>query len=221
MLADDLKTLLERSEVRPPYILVPSSIGGLTAEMFARRYPDRVAGLVFLDAANSDSGIVERASSASTIQREAVCLARIAARLGLVRIADPLGFRTLPRGTADRAMAQTYRADTVDTACALVRGIPQSVQELREAPPLRSDVPLTVLIAETAGGLGPPALQPQAEALAAAFHESQKRFARRSTRGSWRIVPNSDHLIASRQPQAVSSAVLGMLNEVRRTAHPR
>ena len=54
LLADDLEQLLDRAEIRPPYVLVPSSIGGLTVELYARRHPERVAGLVFLDAANSD-----------------------------------------------------------------------------------------------------------------------------------------------------------------------
>src|SRR6476620_5695720 len=48
-LAADLRLLLDRAGVPPPYILVPGSFGGLTAEMFARQYPERIAGLVFLD----------------------------------------------------------------------------------------------------------------------------------------------------------------------------
>ncbi len=53
LLADDLHSLLDRAGIGPPYVLVPASVGGLTAELFARRYPDSVAGLVFVDAGHS------------------------------------------------------------------------------------------------------------------------------------------------------------------------
>src|SRR5260221_8912187 len=37
LLADDLERLTIQSELRPPFILVASSVGGLTVELFARR----------------------------------------------------------------------------------------------------------------------------------------------------------------------------------------
>ena len=55
MLADDLRALLDELSPRTPVILVASSIGGLTVEFFARQHPERIAGLVFLDAANSEA----------------------------------------------------------------------------------------------------------------------------------------------------------------------
>jgi len=44
----------------------------------------------------------------------------------------------------------------------------------------------------------------------------QQRLARRSTRGVWRVVPDSDHLIAGSQPHAVAAAVSEMLDLVAR-----
>ena len=77
--ADDLLRLLDRGSIRPPYLLVPTSVGGLTAEMFARRNPDRIAGMVWLDAA--DSGVLERVTArlrSTVISIETpVCLARV------------------------------------------------------------------------------------------------------------------------------------------------
>jgi pimeloyl-ACP methyl ester carboxylesterase len=48
-LADELQQLLESAGVNGPYVLVGHSLGGLTAQVFASRYPDQVAGLVLLD----------------------------------------------------------------------------------------------------------------------------------------------------------------------------
>ena len=51
--ARDLGVLQDRAKLTGPFVLVASSIGGLTAEMFARHVPRTGAGIVFVDAANS------------------------------------------------------------------------------------------------------------------------------------------------------------------------
>jgi pimeloyl-ACP methyl ester carboxylesterase len=49
--AGDLHALLATIGETPPYILVGGSFGGLAARAFSYRYPDEVAGMVLLDAA--------------------------------------------------------------------------------------------------------------------------------------------------------------------------
>jgi pimeloyl-ACP methyl ester carboxylesterase len=46
--ATNLHALLAAAEIRPPYILVGHSLGGLYVQMFARKYPDEVSGVVLL-----------------------------------------------------------------------------------------------------------------------------------------------------------------------------
>ena len=45
----ELRTLLQSQGVRPPYLLVGHSLGGLYMQLFARRHPDEVAALVLVD----------------------------------------------------------------------------------------------------------------------------------------------------------------------------
>lgn len=49
-MAADLRRLLAALAVAPPYVLVGHSFGGLVANLFARRHPDEVAGVVLLEA---------------------------------------------------------------------------------------------------------------------------------------------------------------------------
>jgi pimeloyl-ACP methyl ester carboxylesterase len=49
--AGDLRALLAAMDEAPPYVIVGGSFGGLTARAFHYRYPDEVAGMVLLDAA--------------------------------------------------------------------------------------------------------------------------------------------------------------------------
>jgi pimeloyl-ACP methyl ester carboxylesterase len=47
---DDLHSLLDAAHVPGPYLLVAHSLGGLFAQLYARRQPSEVAGVVFVDA---------------------------------------------------------------------------------------------------------------------------------------------------------------------------
>ena len=48
-IAEDLHTLLQNAGLRPPFILVGHSMGGLHIQVFAANYPSEVAGMVFVD----------------------------------------------------------------------------------------------------------------------------------------------------------------------------
>lgn len=48
-IATELHTALEKAGVKPPYVLVGHSFGGIYVRMFAERYPKEVAGMVLLD----------------------------------------------------------------------------------------------------------------------------------------------------------------------------
>lgn len=48
----ELRGELQRQHIRPPYILVGHSLGGLYMQYFARNYPQEVAGLVLVDSTN-------------------------------------------------------------------------------------------------------------------------------------------------------------------------
>lgn len=46
---DELRALLQSKGIKPPYVLVGHSLGGLYMQLFARRYPEEVGGLVLVD----------------------------------------------------------------------------------------------------------------------------------------------------------------------------
>jgi pimeloyl-ACP methyl ester carboxylesterase len=53
---DDLNLLLRRLRIQPPYILVGASLGAIYTRAYQRRFPENVAGLVFVDGTH-DEGI--------------------------------------------------------------------------------------------------------------------------------------------------------------------
>ncbi len=54
-IVEDLRRLLDRSGIRPPFVLVGHSFGGLYVQAFARRQPTLVAGIVLVDSAHEDA----------------------------------------------------------------------------------------------------------------------------------------------------------------------
>lgn len=48
-IVEELRTLLHSKDMKPPYILVGHSLGGLYMQLFARRYPEEVHALILVD----------------------------------------------------------------------------------------------------------------------------------------------------------------------------
>jgi len=57
-IVEELRALLHEQHVDPPYLLVGHSLGGLYMQLFAKKYPDEVAGVVLVDTSHPDQ--VER-----------------------------------------------------------------------------------------------------------------------------------------------------------------
>ena len=220
MLADDLRALVDDLSPRAPVVLVASSIGGLTVEFFARQHPDRIAGLVFLDAANSEALHQRLANQTFTLLASGACgLIPAAGAVGVIRLLDPWHMR---RATDGGAAALMYGAKPWRMLCAMVRARDATVRELDAVPPLRREIPLTALSAASREELLPPALAGWFDVgrFVEALHETHRHLAQRSLHGIWRTVPGSTHLIASSRPQAAIDAVLEMLRPSKSPSAP-
>jgi pimeloyl-ACP methyl ester carboxylesterase len=66
---DDLHLLLRKAGIRPPYVLVGASLGGIYTRAYQRRYPEEVAGLV-LDDPTSDEGLGYRVNGKDKLIHE-------------------------------------------------------------------------------------------------------------------------------------------------------
>jgi pimeloyl-ACP methyl ester carboxylesterase len=60
VIVEVLRETLAAAELRPPYIVVAHSLGGLYAQLYARRHPRELAGLVLLEATHPDDDPLER-----------------------------------------------------------------------------------------------------------------------------------------------------------------
>src|SRR5207245_6475613 len=95
--ASDLHTLLDRAQIPGPYVLVGHSTGGVYVRVFAARYPDQVAGIVFLDSQPNEAltGLPDFPSQYSTLRRASALFPSLA-RLGVFRLVNQFAPDTLP-----------------------------------------------------------------------------------------------------------------------------
>lgn len=212
--ARELAVLQDRAGLRGPFIIIASSVGGLTAEMFARQFPERVAGLVFLDAANSY--MLEQRDRFARWLTPAACGAGFLAHFGVIRLLDPLEVREEGSDEARRAAALNYNARRWMQICSMARGLDETVSEFASAPPLPAGLPVLVLSAASSDELAPGMVRRvvDVEEFQSAAIAAHKALASATSKGSWQLVPDSTHLIASSQPDAVADAVLQMIEEL-------
>ncbi len=50
----ELHTLLQRAGIKPPYVMVGHSLGGIIARFYEKKYPQEVKGMVLIDATSED-----------------------------------------------------------------------------------------------------------------------------------------------------------------------
>jgi pimeloyl-ACP methyl ester carboxylesterase len=103
--ADELRVLLDRGGVAPPFVLVGHSFGGLVMRIFAARYRDNVSGLVLVDPAHPEDWVTPAPKEQIKIDR-GIRLCRsgaTAARYGAARLVSglvTLGLFGVARGLA-------------------------------------------------------------------------------------------------------------------------
>ena len=213
-LLEDLRALLQRAEIAPPYLLVAGSAGGLIVELFARKHPEEVLGLVLIDALDGEA--LARLPRASAHLMKMVSLGQICARVGILSLLDPFGLKNLSVEEGGIRSALTYRAAAWDAARFFLKTLQQSEADLRSAPPLRADLPVTVLTHGIVGDLlGPRAHPKLLREIEPIWQAQQSALAQRSSRGRQVIAEKSGHRIIAQQPELVVEAVREILSRVR------
>lgn len=193
-LAEDLHEALDRTGVEGPYVVVGHSMGSLTVRAFAERYPGEVEGMVLVDPRNLSlhEDFPEDFPETEVPEEPplSVRLLPVAARLGAIRLLDPLGDyagqlppRQAAEGRAYVASQKLYRGMWAD-----IRLAESAVPSLRDGEHLQGE-PLTVLSAGEADAMNFPGEDRQAFT---AMHEGMAGDL--SSRGEHRAVRGADHL---------------------------
>ena len=192
-IASELSQLLDRTGVTVPVVLVGASIGGLAVRLFASEHPERVAGLVLVDASHEDQD--------AQVPRVAPFVPLLSSlgifRLLAVTFGPPPG--TLAPAVRGFAEATGFRAAAYRAAVDEFTHLRQSAEEVRAT---RRQLNIPVIVVTAGRGAD------------AAWLKLQHDQVALSQRGCQIIAEESGHAIALGQPEVVVRAVQSIVEAV-------
>lgn len=149
-IASDLEKLLKAADVPGPYVMVGHSMAGLRLREFAGRNPDKVAGVVLVDAATPEALTDGQTRKFVTRFAGASKWAAFAASIGTLS-GTGLGNKIGLYGEAEKEKRRFFASGRHNrTASAEVGMWPQASDQAAATPPFAPDVPVAVI---TAGAL--------------------------------------------------------------------
>jgi len=188
-IAAELRTLLLRAEVPPPYLLVGHSFGGFNVRMFAGLFPDVTAGIVLVD-------------SPHETQADALF------RQGMLKFLDPNGWlrsfwspalvSSVPPERAVIAELLGMKAKTWYAIVNEVAAFDASGKELQKTP-MPPDIPVGVLMhgrrVFPEGVVG--------DRLEQDWLRSNQDLVRAQRKGHFAVAAESGHFINTEQPELI------------------
>jgi pimeloyl-ACP methyl ester carboxylesterase len=211
--AGDLRALLVAAGESGPYVLVGSSFGGFGARAFCRVYPDLVAGMVLVDAAEEAKYFPTMARMRAFHQDELLSEAA-RARSGDLR-------RDLKQRLAGvRAFSEVEKAAMLDL-------FSRPDHHLASLEELSSALDRTPPQMQAAGGFGDLGERPlvvlshgvsytgEMSVWEEGFAESQARLAALSTNSAHITVTGAGHSIGAERPDIVAAAIDAVVTAVR------
>jgi pimeloyl-ACP methyl ester carboxylesterase len=185
-IANELAELLVRSGIGGPVVLVGASIAGLNVRVFASDHPERVAGLVLVDASHEDQ------------VHEVPPMARFVPLLSTIGVLRLFGvsfgqrIESLPPSVRQFARATSFRAAGYQAAADEIIHVRESASEVRSS---RRKLTVPVLVITAGRGADEN------------WRRLQRDQASLSERGCLMIAEQSGHVVPIDQPELIVDAI--------------
>lgn len=227
IMVDELRRLLDRVPIEPPYVLVGHSYGALVAQLFAARHSNEVKGLVLVDPPHLTPWVEPNESRRRRIERGARHARRAAfwSRLGLMRLAFALlGLHGMAR-LRERWMSPVAPSDERTRIITLLDKLPPDTRSLLKrfwsAPKsLLALASQIECVPESAARVATAELRAElpVTVLSAADSTAEQRrahaeLASRFDRGKHVLAHGSSHWIPLDEPEVIVTAIREILEQ--------
>ncbi len=212
-IAKELRTLIDRSGLEGPLLLVGHSAGGSHLQLFHHDYPEDVAGLVLVD--------VSHLKAPQPPAKRMVRIAKTLHFFGALRALGLLDSRDLPADLQPVANALVYRRGFLSTLEAENADAAESLRQVHEVAIEGSlaDLPLLLLTAarpvEEEPRLPPGMTLEEAKGERALRQRKQTEMLNLSSKSRQVFAEGSGHQIQKDQPDLVVKSVGELIDEIR------
>ncbi|MFF2753711.1 alpha/beta fold hydrolase [Psychrobacillus sp. NPDC058041] len=192
---EELKEVLEKLNIKPPYILVGHSFGGLSMRLFASMYPDDVAGLVLEDAVHENQYL---SNNENKKFKSLVTFGYVTSLMGLPRILKQrIGRKFLIKDYNRHLKYVGYTLGAFKTIYREYIDSSKSAKQLLKSEPLPNDLSVIVISAEN------PSEQ---------WKQQQSLLSKLTTK-TVHIQTNSGHSIHLEDPKIVNDCITRLIIE--------
>ncbi|MBV9385714.1 MAG: alpha/beta hydrolase [Chroococcidiopsidaceae cyanobacterium CP_BM_ER_R8_30] len=230
---DELHTLLVKSEIEPPYVLVGHSLGGMNVRLYASQYPDEVVGMVLVDAGHEElraklSQLMTPDARQGKVRKLMLYkLGQMVAPFGLLRLLGELGLvpqfqevkkmlmNCIPEGKLifNILKASWYRTHFLTALHSELTHLEESSAQVGAARSLL-DMPLVVLTRGVQEP-NPGRSNQQMKQFEQVWNELQADLVSLSSNSTQLIAQQSGHYIHLEQPQLVVKGIRQVVEAVR------
>lgn len=226
----ELHALLQASQMRPPYILVGHSFGGMNMRLYASTFPDEVFGVVLVDSAYEKQFEWQEALMKENphFMQEPTLLERIKIYILENEIADYLGITRLrfvvnwrkEKGLSDRLKETIIAKSTSTQALKSMRSptgegsfLKESSMQVEQSHNALENKPLIVITRAKKYDAMPEEFKKADEAFKKIWLTSQQALVGLSKLGKHIFAQKSGHMINFEQPEIIVQAIREMVNE--------
>jgi pimeloyl-ACP methyl ester carboxylesterase len=229
-LVQDLHTLLERSGVEPPYVLVGHSLGGMLIRLYAHEHPDQVVGMVLVDSSHEEQllrfpeALLRLSRKTDKLMNGVLRLMQLVIATGVLALAPKLFPRQMLIMAAEEdkdtfrgvVSADTKNLLTMREEIAAAADHFAAMRAVRAAQiTTLGDLPLIVL------SHGKPQPMPGLPAevnreFEQTWQQLQDELTAQSSRGKRIVAEQSGHYIQFDQPELVINAIREVIEAARR-----
>ena len=204
-----LHGLLNDAGVKPPYVLVGHSIGGIHVRVYQNMYPSDVVGMVLVDSTHPDwkKRVPSQLKKWIALQGLEYKLAKLAMPFGILRFFGLLCGNGPPeiRDTLRTVECQTH---WIETQVAEYDNYSSGADEGRTLGSLGS-MPLVALSHDPDKGVGPGIIGVDlAKQVEIVSGQLQEELSRLSTRGSRVVAKGATHYVQLDRPDLIIDAIL-------------
>ena len=217
-MATDLYTLLKETGHPGPYILVGHSMAGLILRSFVDKYPNEVAGVIFVDASHPlQYERFEQYPALKMPKPPKELLVRFVCNVGYMRLTTKKTdcYPSTKPSTPINKIQHAFLPMSLPSVYEEMRAFETLTSEAKQAKGFGS-IPFTVITGtsksrETEDGLDPKV----GRAFMNIWMDLQKNYLSLSTNSKHILAPNSGHYVQLDEPQIVVEAVREMVNKIK------